>query len=109
VTTTFAQQLQDLREQAGLSQYALAKRTGLTKQAVSRLELGQREPTWHTVQLLALALGVSSEAFSDADLQLPDVEPAAPRGRPRKQAEAPQPRTKGKAAPAAGKKRKGKG
>jgi transcriptional regulator with XRE-family HTH domain len=87
---TFAQRLQQLREEAGLSQYALAKKTGLTKQAVSRLELGQREPSWRTVQLLAAALGASCEAFTDPGLHLPEEKPPAPRGRPRKSAvEAP--------------------
>ncbi len=48
-------------------------------------ELGTREPTWGTVQLLAHALGVSCEAFNDSTLQPPaDTEPARPRGRPRK-------------------------
>jgi transcriptional regulator with XRE-family HTH domain len=84
--TTFAERLRGLRENAGLSQYALAKKSGLTKQALSRLELGEREPTWQTVQLLAAALGVDCRAFVDPGLQPPPEEPARPRGRPRKDA-----------------------
>jgi transcriptional regulator with XRE-family HTH domain len=80
----FAGRLKDLREGAGLSQYALAKRSGLSKQALSNLELGAREPTWETVQRLALALGVDCRAFVDPGLTLPPERPATGRGRPPK-------------------------
>ena len=77
----FAARLRSLRERAGLSQYELARRTGLTRQTVSRLEMGDRDPTWGTVQLLALALGADFREFADPDLKLPEV--AVPvRGRP---------------------------
>lgn len=80
---SFAARLKALREAAGLSQYAVAKRSGLSVQALSRLELGDREPKWVTVQRLAVALGVSCEAFIDPTIQ---AVPTAvqPRGRPRK-------------------------
>src|SRR5262249_16874440 len=83
-SSAFAVRLAELREAAGLSQYALAKKSGLTKQALSRLEMGTRSPTWDTVQLLALALDVEPNDFRDPSLTLPT--PAAPRppGRPRK-------------------------
>src|SRR5437868_4367997 len=61
----FATRLHAIRERAGLSQYALAKVSGLSKQALSNLELGNREPNWNTVQLLAAALGVSCDDFID--------------------------------------------
>jgi transcriptional regulator with XRE-family HTH domain len=82
----FAERLRNLRESAGLSQYALAKRAGLSKQGMSRLEMGEREPTWITVQRIAAALGVSCEAFTDPDvarLAQNDEPPGRP-GRPRK-------------------------
>jgi len=81
----FTRQLTALREAAGLSQYELAKRSGLTKQAISRLELGNQGPAWETVQRLAVALGVDCRAFADPTLQMPE-QPAAPprRGRPPK-------------------------
>jgi transcriptional regulator with XRE-family HTH domain len=84
--TYFAGRLRTLRESAGLSQYALAKRAGLSKQGMSRLELGEREPTWVTVQRLAAALGVSFEAFADPDVarQAQNDEPPGVPGRPRK-------------------------
>lgn len=82
--TSFADRLRREREAAGLSQYALAKRSGLSKQALSNLEAGNREPTWQTVQLLALALDVSCETFVDPSVKPPATPPSAPRGRPRK-------------------------
>ncbi len=65
---------------------ALAKLSGLSKQALSNLEAGNREPRWQKVQLLAHALGVDCTAFIDPELQPPEAEPARPRGRPRKDA-----------------------
>jgi transcriptional regulator with XRE-family HTH domain len=82
--TNFAERLREIREKTGLSQYALAKKSGLTKQALSRLELGEREPTWQTVQLLAAALGVDCREFVDPSLQPPASEPGRSRGRPKK-------------------------
>jgi transcriptional regulator with XRE-family HTH domain len=81
---SFAERLRSVRERQGVSQYALAKRTGLSKQALSQLEQGGSDPAWTTVQLLALALDVDCAAFADPALKLPESEPARPRGRPRK-------------------------
>jgi transcriptional regulator with XRE-family HTH domain len=86
----FAERLRSVRENAGLSQYALAKQSGLSKQAVSQLELGEREPAWQTVQMLAKALGVDCRVFQDDTLELPDEVPPGKPGRPRKAAAADQ-------------------
>ena len=93
---TFARRLTELREAAGLSQYEVAKRAGLTRQTLSRLEMGESVPTWPTVQLLASVLGVDCTAFIDPSLQPPAIEPARPRGRPKKadHAEAEKPAAK---------------
>lgn len=82
----FAARLTQLRGSAGLSQYELARRAGLTRQTLSRLEMGQSVPTWPTVQLLAAALGVDCTAFASPSLQAPNAEEPAPRprGRPKK-------------------------
>lgn len=69
--SAFATKLKQLREQAGLSMYALAKQSGVSKQALSRLELGINEPAWETVQRLALALGVDCRSFTDPGIQVP--------------------------------------
>jgi transcriptional regulator with XRE-family HTH domain len=96
----FGSTLARLREAAGLSQYALAKRSGLSKQALSNLEMGAREPSWLTVQRLALALGVDCRKFTDPDLALPAPEEPRPVGRPRKadkaEAQGPTPKKRGK-------------
>jgi transcriptional regulator with XRE-family HTH domain len=81
----FADRLRELREAAGLSQNALARRSGLSRQALSRLELGRNEPAWVSVQLLAQALGLDCRAFADPGLRLPAAPTTRPRiGRPRK-------------------------
>jgi transcriptional regulator with XRE-family HTH domain len=92
-TSAFAERLAALRESQELSQYELARRTGLTRQTLSRLEMGDREPSWGTVQLLALALGVDYKELADPALRLPEPAPGRLRGRPRKAAGvAPEPR-----------------
>lgn len=75
---TLAGRLAALREAAGLSRYALAKRCGLTVQAVVNLEAGA-SPNWETVRALAAALGVPVTAFEVGAVHLPEVKP---RGRP---------------------------
>jgi transcriptional regulator with XRE-family HTH domain len=81
-STFFAERLRSLREAAGLSQYALAKRSQLSKQALSNLEMGNREPTWNTVQRISAALGVDCRSFADPALASP-ADPTPPRGRGR--------------------------
>jgi transcriptional regulator with XRE-family HTH domain len=67
---TFADRLRALREARGLSQYELAKRSGLSKQTLSRLEM-DTVPSWPTVQALARALGVSVAAFEPGETSPP--------------------------------------
>jgi transcriptional regulator with XRE-family HTH domain len=59
----FAQRLRAIRRQVGVSRYRLAQAAGLSKQAVYRLENGECDPTWDTVQRLSEVLGVSTERF----------------------------------------------
>ncbi len=62
----FADRLVALRTAAGLTVRQLADRAGLSPQGVWFLERGQRPlPQFHTVCLLARALGVRPEAFAD--------------------------------------------
>jgi transcriptional regulator with XRE-family HTH domain len=83
----FAKRLAALREKAGWTKYALAKRSGVTKQAIAKLETGENEPSWETVQKLALALDVDCQEFVDPDITIPSAEESAPGkpGRPRRQ------------------------
>src|SRR3954468_20894120 len=108
---TFGQRLAGLREAKGLTKYALAKLTGLTKQAISRIESEGRSPTWDTVQLLAKALGVTCEAFNDPGLALPPPAEKKPLGRPKKTPAAAQGETSASKAASApvGQKKPGRG
>ncbi len=60
----FGERLQELRQQAGLSQPELATASGLPVGSIRHYEQGRREPYWQVVFKLASALGVSSEAFA---------------------------------------------
>jgi DNA-binding XRE family transcriptional regulator len=51
--------LRELRLDAGLSQQELADRAGLTREAVSMMETGKRNPYPRTMRKLAGALGVT--------------------------------------------------
>jgi predicted ATPase/transcriptional regulator with XRE-family HTH domain len=60
---SFARQLRDWRERAGFTQEELAERAGLTPNAISALERGERtHPYPNTVRALAEALGLSEAA-----------------------------------------------
>ena len=49
-----------LREQTGITQYRLAKLSGVEQTTISQLELGKvRDPRWSTISALATALNVS--------------------------------------------------
>jgi transcriptional regulator with XRE-family HTH domain len=61
----FGRKLQALRESANLSSADLARRAGVTPQAVAGLEAGARKPDWQTACELARALGVGVAAFAD--------------------------------------------
>src|SRR5262245_58949192 len=89
----FAVRLNELLAEKGLTQYALAKRSGVSKQTLSRLAAGSPGPTWDTVQRLALALGVDCKAFHDPAIVLPESEPVGKRVRPRKKEAGGPPKT----------------
>lgn len=91
----FAEKLKRLREDAALSQNILAQMSGVTRQSISQLEMGEYPPTWETVQRLALALQVDATRLTDDELTVPGVPlPAKPRGRPRKHPVATEPAPK---------------
>ena len=59
---SFGVQLRQYRERAGLTQEALAEQSGLTANAISALERGERQrPYAHTVQALANTLNLSAD------------------------------------------------
>jgi len=50
--------LKQLREARGLTQAALAKRTGVSRAYLARLEIGRHDPPLSTLEKLAKALRV---------------------------------------------------
>jgi transcriptional regulator with XRE-family HTH domain len=56
--TRFATRLRAIRTELGLTLAELSDRAGMHLQSIAKLESGQREPSWATVQALARALGV---------------------------------------------------
>ncbi len=63
-------ELAALRKAAGISQYRLAKMTGLSREAVRLIEGGERSPTLHSLFLISEALdarlgGLVEEAESE--------------------------------------------
>lgn len=57
------QRLRSLREQADLTQAALAARTGVSSNTISRVEAGLRLPQAGTIKRLAQGLGVPPDAL----------------------------------------------
>ena len=55
--------LRELRQQAGLSQEALADKAGLHRTYISQLERGLKSPTVDVLDALARALGVTLKMF----------------------------------------------
>ena len=65
--TRAGKRLRAIREAAGLNQIQLAAASGLTHEAISRLETGTRAPYAETVRKLARALQVDPERFVARD------------------------------------------
>jgi transcriptional regulator with XRE-family HTH domain len=60
---TFARRLRELRTERGISQVHLARRAGLHRTQISKLELGEREPRLGTLLRLAYGLDVRPEVL----------------------------------------------
>ena len=68
---TFSEKLRKAREQAGLSQAELARRSGLSRAAISRYESGERSiVSYDTFHALAQALGVDTIELYEDDVQI---------------------------------------
>jgi len=57
-TKRFALRLKRLRAQRKMSQAGLAEKSGVSREYIARLELGQQDPTLGTMEKLAKALRV---------------------------------------------------
>lgn len=55
----FGRAVAEIREEKGLTQAEVAKKTGLHVSYLSGIENGQRNPTWTVLTQIARALGVS--------------------------------------------------
>lgn len=81
----FSKKLRELMNRAGVDCAELARRTGWpysTVYALLRLK-PDGSPKWSTLQMVALALGVSTEEFRDVE-ELPPYRNSRPVGRPKK-------------------------
>lgn len=67
--------LRQLREQRGMPREALAHDAGITVSALTRIELGQANPSWATVRAIAAALDVGIGQLAAAI----EAEEASPR------------------------------
>lgn len=74
---TFAQCLQSLLDDAGITAYRLSQLSGLRKQAISRYLHG-REPTFMAARRIAAALGVSLAVFDGVTVTLPGEDANVP-------------------------------
>ncbi len=82
--STLANKLKRLREEAGLSQQALAVAAGLSTGVVSRIEQGQKtDILLGTATALARALGVTVDALSEG-IHPPTPAPPKPTRKPKK-------------------------
>jgi len=61
-----------LRKRAGLSQEALAERSGLAPSEVTRIESGLTDPVWGDVRRIAGGLGVPLEELAELAEELED-------------------------------------
>ena len=59
----FSGRLRHLRHESGLTQDKLAERSGLSRDAISRIECGTRHPSLKTIGMLAQGLRVSQADF----------------------------------------------
>lgn len=67
---SFGERLGRLREDAGLTQSALARRIGTSQSAISQIEAGDRSPSYGMLVQLADALGISLAYLMGAPVEL---------------------------------------
>lgn len=60
---TIAEKIVGLREKKGISQYKLAKESGITSQAICQYESGKRIPDLPRMMQLCKGLGIDANTF----------------------------------------------
>ena len=78
------EKLLTLRKRSGLSQEALAEKLGVSRQTVSRWELGTAQPELGSLLPLCRLFGVPAEALLDDTQDLPEFPPSTPERKPRR-------------------------
>lgn len=56
---TIGEKIRDVRKQKGLTQKELADRIGISYVNISRIETGDRNPSYRVIEIIADAMGVS--------------------------------------------------
>ena len=79
----FHQNLKFLREKSGMTQEELAEQLGITRQSVSKWELGINEPDLPTIRALCKILGCSYNALLGEETVGVQENVSAPRGEPK--------------------------
>ena len=79
------EKLLTLRKRSGLSQEALAEKLGVSRQTVSRWELGTAQPEIGSLLPLCRLFGVSAEELLDDGRELPEASPSVPAKTPRRE------------------------
>lgn len=59
----------EIREQAGMSQSALARGVGISQSAISQIEAGERNPSFEMLRQIAKSLGVSVPHLVGAEVE----------------------------------------
>lgn len=70
-----------LRRQSGLSQEQLAEKLGVSRQTVSKWEGGLSTPELDKLQALSKCFGVSLDALTSEDPDVPEGQKSAPEGK----------------------------
>lgn len=68
--------IRNARQQCGMTQEELAAKLDTTKSAISKYELGKREPSLEQLRKIAIAIGVTVSDLVDGEYwsRLPDAE-----------------------------------
>ena len=61
--------IEEIRDQAGMSQSALARAVGTSQSAISQIEAGGRNPSFEMLRQIAKALGVSVPHLVGAEVE----------------------------------------
>lgn len=64
---TTGEKLAKLRKAAGISVYRLARDIGVAQDTIARIESGRTDPSWSTIQRIAIAFNVTTDSLRPDD------------------------------------------